>query len=346
MLCVEADTDPVEFARYAYRSFDLQWVLPDTRLCDRHRPTLQKAHSDRQVYITSFLTEVLGEGPAATATAHLPDLHHFRGSYGGKHVIPLWRDRSGTDANLTRGVAEALAESYDQPVSPEDVFAYTYAVLSAPSYAEHFWEALETPGPRLPVTKDAALFIETAALGRKLLWLHTYGERFVPEGTRRGTHGLPQGTARLARGTPTDPEYYPDEWSYDEATRKLRIGEDDQSGLVTGVPHEVMDFSVSGFQPAKSWLDYRMKSGAGRTSSPLDDIRPRTWSFDEDLLDLLWVLEATLARYDDANDLVGRVVHGETFQAADFPDPTNEERKGPDGTPPEPQSAPLFDDSN
>lgn len=340
---LDPEAEPLEAVRYAYRSFDRQWALPDKRLCDRHRPTLQKAHGDHQVYLTSFLTEVLGEGPAAVATAHLPDLHHFRGSYGGRHVIPLWRDQGGEDANLTRGVLEVLAERHDHSVDPEDLFAYTYAVLSAPGYVDHFWEALEIPGPRIPITKDAARFSEAAALGRELLWLHTYGKHCVPDDARTGTDGLPRGTARLKQATPTDPEHYPDEWHYDEAARELRIGDEDHQGIITGISPEVMDFSVSGFQPVKSWLDYRMKSGAGRTSSPLDDIRPRTWSFDNALQDMLWVLEATLARHDRANDLLREIVEGDTFSADDFPDPTDEERKGPDGDL-EAEPAPLFDE--
>jgi hypothetical protein len=339
---LDPEAEPVEPVRYAYRSFDRQWAIPDKRLCDRHRPTLQKAHSDHQVYLTSFLTEVLGEGPAAVATAHLPDLHHFRGSYGGRHVIPLWRDQQGDDANLTHGVLGILAECYEHSVEPEDLFAYTYAVLSAPAYVEHFWEALEIPGPRIPITKDAALFRETVELGSELLWLHTYGEHFVPDDTRSGTDGLPRGTARLHKATPTAPEHYPDEWHYDETAQRLRIGDEDHHGIVTGVSPAVMDFSVSGFQPVKSWLDYRMKSGAGRTSSPLDDIRPRTWSFDSDLQDMLWVLEATLARYSQGNDLLRQIIEGDTFSVDNFPDPTDEERKGPDGDL-EAQSAPLFD---
>ena len=102
-----------------------------------------------------------------------------------------------------------------------------------------------------------------------------------------------------------------------------------------------LDFGCLG-----SWLDYRMKRGAGRTSSPLDEIRPHVWSFDEDLLDLLWVLEATLARHDRADDLLGRIVDGDTFRADAFPQPTQEERKGPDGKPAPLQPAPLFDEAD
>lgn len=208
---------------------------------------------------------------------------------------------------------------------------------------EEFWEALETPGPHLPITKDPQLFAEGAALGRALLWLHTYGERFVPEGKRPGAHDLPQGQARLNRATPQDPARYPDAWSYDEKARKLRIGEGSEAGIVARVPPEVMAFSISGFLPVKSWLDYRMKSGAGRTSSPLDDIRPQSWSFDDELLDLIWVLEATLARHEQAIDLLSQIIAGETFSSEAFPKPTKEERKGPAGKNLKAEAAPLFE---
>ena len=336
------DAPMPEPQQIGYRSFDRQWALVDNRLGDYLRPRLQKAHEGEQVYLVSFLSEVIGHGPMAVATDLVPDLHHFRGSFGGKHVIPLWRDRAGTEANLTAGVLDVLAEAHGARPEAEDVFAYAFALLAAPAYVERFWEALEIPGPRLPVTADGALFRETAALGRELLWLHTYGERFVPDGTPPGARGLPQGSARLARATPTAPDRYPDAWAYDAATRELRIGEGDDAGIVSDVPPEVVAFELSGFRPVKSWLDYRMASGAGRTSSPLDDIRPAAWHFDAELQDLLWVLEAVLARHPAADALLDRVIAGETLPASAFPTPTKEERKGPDGRPPAPAAAPLF----
>ena len=65
--------------RYAYRSFDRQWILVDTRLGDYLRPDLWRVHGARQVYLTSLLYHPLDGGPALTACAHVPDLHHFSG---------------------------------------------------------------------------------------------------------------------------------------------------------------------------------------------------------------------------------------------------------------------------
>ncbi len=107
-----------ELSRYAFRSFDRRFAILDNRLGDRMRPALHRNYGDRQVFLTSFLTEKLGYGPAAVATALIPDLHHFRGSFGGAHVIPLWRDAAATQPNITHGLLEFLSGRYPPLPSP------------------------------------------------------------------------------------------------------------------------------------------------------------------------------------------------------------------------------------
>jgi hypothetical protein len=64
-----------------------------------------------------------------------------------------------------------------------------------------------------------------------------------------------------------------------------------------------------------------MKNGAGRKSSPLDDIRPERWTgqLTTELLQLLWLLEATIEGYPAQAELLAAVVEGDCFQAEDLP---------------------------
>ena len=318
------DAPVPEMQRYAYRSLDRHCIIADGRLMSRPRPDLWRAHGDRQVYITTLLYEHLGGGPAATACALIPDLHHFSGR-GAKDTIPLYRTDDASRVNITPHLLDILSEHYQCDVTPEDFVAYVYGSLAHPNFTAQFKSELATRELRLPMTKDAALFEKARALGSRLLWFHTYGERFVPDDQPRGH--VPRGAAQCVKGVPGDPESYPDTFTYSDVTQILRVGE----GEFKPVPPEVFEFEVSGLKVVQSWLKYRMKRGAGRKSSPLDEIRPERWTsqFTTELLDLLWVLEATVTTYPEQARLLEAVIEGDCFRADELPQVPDEMRKPP-----------------
>ncbi len=334
-------------ARYAYRSFDRQHVFADARMLDRAGPALWAAHGERQVYVTTLLNHPLGSGPALTAAPNIPDLHHFRGSYGAKEVVPLYRDAEGAEPNILPGLLGLLAEGWHghpahesragspchnsprhkspRHIAPEDFLAYVYGVLAQPAFTERFREELGTRELRVPITKDAELFERVRAAGARLLWLHTYGERYVPEGRKRGQ--VPQGAARCTVPVPGDAEHYPEDCDYNEETKTLHVGK----GRFAPVEREVYEFEVSGLKVVQSWLGYRMKEPKGRRSSPLDDINVEEWpaQFTTELLELLWVLEATVEGYPEQEELLDEILAGPLFTADELPDVPDKARKPP-----------------
>ena len=309
------DAPMLEVQRYAYRSFDRHYIIADGRLMSRPRPDLWRAHGERQMYVTSLLTALLGGGPALTACAAIPDLDHIRGSYGAKCTIPLYRTADASQANILPGLLEILGEAYQRTVTPEDFLAYVYGVLAQPAFTERFAAELETRELRVPMTKNAKLFDQVRSVGARLLWLHTYGERFVPEAGQRGH--VPTGQARCAMPVPGNSDSYPDSFTYINASSTLYVG----VGAFAPVAPEIYEFEVSGLKVVQSWLKYRMRSKAGRKSSPLDDIRPARWTSacTTELLELLWVLEATVEGYPEQERLLEAVVKGACFQRDDLP---------------------------
>ena len=317
-------TPAPEATRLAFRSFDRQYVFSDARLLDRPGPPLWRTHGERQVYVTSLLTKVLGDGPALTASALIPDLDYFSGR-GAKDAIPLYRAADASRANILPGLLDILGRAYQHPVSPEDFLAYVYGALAQPGFTARFAEELDTRELRVPITRDAALFENVRAAGARLLRLHTYGERFVPEG---GQHGrVPSGAAWCTQAVPGDADGYPDSFTYDEGTRTLHVGR----GEFAPVAPDVYGFEVSGLKVVRSWLSYRMKDGAGRKSSPLDDVRPASWTsaFTTELLELLWVLEATVATYPEQEALLKALIEGDCFQRGDLPPVPDDMRRPP-----------------
>lgn len=309
---------------YAFRPFDRHFAFEDIRFNDRLGEVLWRLQGANQLYLTALATEALGAGQGIMASSSVPDLHHFRGSFGGKDVIPLYRDVAGTDPNITAGLLAALSATYGNPVSAEDLAAYVYAVIGGQSYTRRFWNELETPGPRVPLTKNSATFTQAASLGRKLIWLHTYAERFREA---ECDDEIPAGAAKIIKGVSDSPEKYPEAYSYDSSTEEIVVGD----GRFGPVPPETWEFEVSGFKVVQSWLGYRMKKRAGKKSSPLDDIRPERWTarMSDELLELLWVLESTLALEPDLEKILNTVVSGPCFSAADLPTPKATERMAP-----------------
>jgi hypothetical protein len=151
-------------------------------------------------------------------------------------------------------------------------------------------------------------------------------------GVRRGD--IPQGRARCQQGIPTTADGYPETFSHDSTPQTLRVGD----GVFSPVSNAVFNFSVSGLKVVESWLSYRMKAGAGRSSSPLDEIRPERWTatMTEELLELLWVLEATGEMQPDLKTVFDAVLAGPTFRASDLPQPSAAERQPPGEPEPEP----------
>ena len=308
---------------YGYRSFDRQWIIPDPRLINQPNPRLWEVRSERQLFVTAFSEESPTSGPALTVTGLVPDLHHYKGSFGGR-AFPLWANAEATQPNLRPALLAHLSAAYGKPVSAEDLFAYLVAVAAQPAYIECFRKDLATPGLRIPLTADAATFAEAATLGRRVVWLHSFGERFAD-----ATAGRPPGPPRLPSGRrpqvlaggaiPGDSAGMPDVMTYDAAVQCLHIG----SGRIEPVAAAVWHYEVSGKQVLVQWFSCRRKNrerpiiGDRRPPSPLGDIQPESWpaQYTTELLDLLNVLGLLVDLEPAAAELLERICAGPKLDA-------------------------------
>jgi len=304
--------------RYSFRSFDRQWILPDNRLINRANPRLWQAASDKQVYITAPHDRTPTGGPALTVAGLIPDLHHYHGR--GGRAFPLWADAAATEANMPAALLTELSTAYGRPITGPDLFAYIAAVAASPAYTERFRIHLKQPGLRIPITAERALFDEAVELGREVVWLHTFGERF--------TEGRPAGPPRVDKGEPTIPSggtlpstlaAMPHELDYDAALRRLKIG----TGYIANVSPEVWSYEVSGKNVIRQWWSYRRKDrskppmGDKRPPSKLSEIQPTAWlaEYTTELLALLRVLTRLVGLEPQQADLLARIVDGATIDS-------------------------------
>jgi len=294
-------------------------------LLNRPNPTLWHAHSAQQVYLTALSRSSPNSGPGLTFTGCIPDLDHYHGR--GGRAFPLWDDAAGTESSVQPALLAKLNETYGASVSAEDVMAYIAAIAAHPGYTARFAGDLKQPGLRMPLTANLALFAEAAKLGREVIWLHTFGERFAAAG-----EGRPVGPPRLPEGSrpnnpaggaiPSSADAMPEEISYNAAARRLHVG----AGYIDNVSPEVWAYEVSGKQVLTQWFSYRGRDrsrpiiGDRRPPSPLGDIQPAGWlaEYTTELLNVLHVLGRLVALEPKQADLLARICAGPTIPADDL----------------------------
>jgi hypothetical protein len=245
-------------------------------------------------------------------------MDYFSGR-GAKDVLPLYRDASAQYPNIHPALCDLLTRATGRPVSAEDIAAYLYAVLAHPEYTVRFQQELENREVRVPITLDTTLFAEAVTIGQRLIYLHSYGERFARNQT------WPQGRARNTRAISTD--NLPENFSYDAATQTLSVGD----GRFHPVAAAIWEFEVSGLKVVQSWFGYRMRNRKGKKSSPLDDITPEAWrpEFTSELIRLLHLLEATLELYPKQAVLLEHIIESRLLLAEQLGAPPEEYRKAP-----------------
>ena len=123
--------------------------------------------------------------------------------------------------------------------SPEDIFNYAYAVFHSPAYRTRYVEFLKIDFPRLPLTSDIALFKALAEKGSELVFLHLMEspdlETFITT--------YPVTVSNEVKKV-----------DYKRDSMRVYINKEKYS---EGVPPEVWEFHVGGYQVCQKWLKDR-----------------------------------------------------------------------------------------
>jgi hypothetical protein len=329
--------------QYGFRSFNRQWIIPDSRVITQPNAELWGSRSDRQVYLTTLSRTSPSTGPAITFTGLVPDLDHYKGSFGGR-VLPLWRDQTASVPNMPPKLLAVLAQKYGVDASAEDLIAYIAAIAAHPAFTARFQEDLSTPGLRIPLTSDEGTFAEATDLGRTVIWLHTFGERMSDP-----QKGRPAQPPRLppskrprvpaAGAIPQEPAEMPDSINYDASKRRLLLGR----GYVENVEPGVWLYEVSGKQVLLQWFSYRKANrarpiiGDRRAPSLLASIQPDHWlaEYTTELINVLNVLGWLVELEPVQAALLERVCAGPTISSEElraagaFQVPTQPKRRVP-----------------
>ena len=172
------------------------------------------------------------------------------------------------------GRPEQEAAASDDPfeITPEDLFHYLYAVLHAPTYRSRYAEFLRIDFPHVPLTGDRTLFRTLAAKGAELTSYHlleapalaTSAVQYPVPGEHLVERGHPRYLAPRRFRTPITgaPLTAGRVYINRDMPRRGQHGQ-----YFAGIPPEVWDFHVGGYQVCDKWL----KDRRGRTLT-YDDI--------------------------------------------------------------------------
>ena len=141
----------------------------------------------------------------------------------------------------------------ESTLGPENVFDYIYAVFHSPTYRLRYAEFLKMDFPRVPLTSNVEIFRRLCALGKDLVDLHLLKSPKL-ELSKFTTHYPVKGDNFVDKGYP----------KYDDKLGFVKIN---KTQYLNGIPKEVWEFHIGGYQVCEKWL----KDRRGRQLS-YDDI--------------------------------------------------------------------------
>jgi hypothetical protein len=231
------------FHQCLYRPFDTRWIYYSPTVIERPRDEVMRhLIGGQNLALISVRQHTQADEWALVGVSDkLTECCAISNKTGEiNYVFPLYLlTQDGREPNLHEKFLQALRAVMDREPTPEEVLAYIYAVLHAPSYRQRYAPFLRYDYPRVPLPASAEQFVRLASLGQHLIELHLLRCLSL----RESPVGFPvSGSNRVEKGYPR----YRDGavWIND-------------SQHFTGVSQAVWEMRVGGYQVCEKWLKDR-----------------------------------------------------------------------------------------
>ncbi|MDB9539869.1 type ISP restriction/modification enzyme, partial [Anabaenopsis arnoldii] len=157
----------------------------------------------------------------------------------------FFQDQDSKRSNLKSEFVSKISENLCCSFKPETIFYYIYAIFHSPTYRTRYAEFLKIDFPRVPLTSNNELFCQLAEYGQELAALHLMKS---PQLNNLITQFTENGGSQIVDSG------YP---KYIQGAVVINKKGD----KFTGVPEQVWNFYIGGYQVCQKWL----KDRKGRT---------------------------------------------------------------------------------
>jgi predicted helicase len=210
---------------------------------------MTKGETYQHALVSKTISEVILLSPKTSNNAFVFPLYLYPAE--GEMQFEGGSRRHNLNTEFIKAVSDKLGLKFvedgkgdlEQTLGPEDIFNYAYAVFHSPTYRTRYAEFLKIDFPRLPLTSDKELFKALAAKGTELISLHLMESPALNN---------------LITKYPISGSSEVEKVSYDENNHRVYIN---KTQYFEGVPPEVWDFHIGGYQVCQKWL----KDRKGRT---------------------------------------------------------------------------------
>jgi len=250
---------------YLYRPFDTRSIFYSPAIVHRTRYGIMRhLRKPNRALCIGRAGQVVGseQWDVIFCSSQIIDLNIFY--RGGGQCFPLYiypatgemesdgiSRRTNLNPEFVKAVSDKLELTFvedgrgdpERTFGPEDIFYYAYAVLHSPTYRARYGEFLKIDFPRLPLTSEKELFRSLAAKGAELASLHLMESRVLHSFITRYPVA---GSNEVERVT------------YHENGGRVDMN---KTQYFEGVPPDVWEFCIGGYQVAHKWL----KDRKGRT---------------------------------------------------------------------------------
>jgi predicted helicase len=230
--------------RVLYRPFDERWIYYSTKLLDTPSKPVCDSIFDHEnlVLLTPKVntSETFNHALVSRMPAEKKSCSHDRAT----QMFPLYRYESGLLKGKQLNVGNAFSSKAravaGDSATPETWFAYIYAVLYSPEYRRRYGNALQDSYPRIPVASDRGLFRALARFGGELVAFHLMESPKLDQHITKWLGKTPSG--EVDKVTYSDKTVWIDK-AWTEGFR--------------GVPENVWNFHIGGYQVCEKWLKDR-----------------------------------------------------------------------------------------